>query len=401
MRVPFVDLRAQYQAIQREIRRALDEVLASNAFILGAPVVAFEEAFARYCGVRHCIGVANGTDALRLTLEALGVGPGDEVITAANTFLATAEAIVHARARPVLVDTDPRTYTINVDQIETSITPRTKAVIPVHLYGQPADMDPILKIAEKYGLYVIEDAAQAHGATYKGRKVGSIGHAACFSFYPAKNLGAYGDAGAIVTNDDRIALSVRKLRNHGGIEKYQHDLIGYNSRLDTLQAAVLLVKLQYLDEWNRRRREHARLYDELCSTIPGIITPHVPEEARHVYHLYVLRLEAGSRDELRAYLKAQGIETGVHYPQPIHWTPAFREYPGRKFPIAEECARNILSLPMYPELSRAQIECIICEIERFMCKEGHYDATSVYRNGSGGSFAPRRDLTRRRKPAGT
>lgn len=368
MKVSFVDLRVQHVALQRDLESKMLEVIDHTSFILGNAVKEFEQDFSRYNRVKHTIGVANGTDALLLALKALGVGPGDEVITAANTFIATAEAIVHAGAKPVLVDCDPRTYTLDVRKIEAEITPRTKAVIPVHLYGQPADMDSILEIAKRYKLYVVEDAAQAHGAEYKGRKAGSMGCAACFSFYPAKNLGAYGDAGAVVTSDDQIALTVRKLRDHGGVEKYQHELVGYNSRLDTLQAAVLLVKLKYLDEWNRVRRQNAQLYDELLSGIPGIVTPCVLEGASHVYHLYVIRVEQGSRDELQRHLRERGIQTGIHYPRPVHLTKAF-EYLGYRegdFPVAEDCARKILSLPMYPELTREQIAYVAQEIERFM-----------------------------------
>lgn len=367
MRVPFVDLKVQYEAIREELEREFQKVFEKTAFIMGPALAEFEEAFARYCRVKHAIGVANGTDALLLALKALGIGPGDEVITAVNTFIATAEAIVHAGATPVFVDCDPQTYNINVKQLEAKITPRTKAIIPVHLYGQPADMDPILELAKNRGLYVIEDAAQAHGATYRGRKAGSMSQIACFSFYPAKNLGAYGDAGAVVTNDDAIALTVRKLRDHGGVEKYQHDLVGYNSRLDTLQAAVLLVKLKYLDAWNRRRQENAQLYDALLAEVPGIVTPNVLEGATHVYHLYVIRVERGSRDELQRFLRERGVHTGVHYPRPLHLTPAFG-YLGYRmgdFPVAERYASQILSLPMYPELTREQIEYVVECIDEY------------------------------------
>jgi len=370
--VPFVDLKAQYRIIHKEISPKVDDLLTSGSYILGAPLLEFEEAYARYCGVSHAIGVANGTDALILALKALNIHPGDEVITAANTFVATAEAIVHAGARPLLVDIDPQTYTIDVTRIAARITNKTKAIIPVHLYGQPADMDPIMEIANRHGLYVIEDAAQAHGAIYKGRKTGSIGHAACFSFYPTKNLGACGDAGSVVTNDEQIALTLRKLRDHGSTEKYQHDLIGYNSRLDTLQASVLLLKLKYLDDWNRARMEHARLYDELLSKISGIVTPNFPGDNSHVYHLYVIRVQKNSRDRLLKYLKGRGIVTGIHYPQPIHLTRAFAflEYGVTDFPIAESYAQEILSLPMYPELSREQLHYVAHEIEWFMQKGG-------------------------------
>lgn len=368
MKVPFVDLCAQYQVIKEEIQKELIEVMESATFILGDKVRRFEEEFARLYGVQYCIGVASGTDALLLTLKALGIGAGHEVITAVNTFIATAEAIVHAGAKPIFVDIDPHTYNIDTSQIEEKITPRSRAIIPVHLYGQPADLEPIMRLAEAYNLYVIEDAAQAHGAEYKGRKVGSIGHAACFSFYPTKNLGAYGDAGAVVTNDEKCRLTVRKLRDHGGIEKYQHDLVGYNSRLDTLQAAVLLVKLRYLDQWNRMRQRNAQLYNDLLSEIPNIVLPKVLEGAQHVYHLYVIRVEQGDRDKLRQYLQQKGIVTGIHYPIPLHLTKSFK-YLGYKegdFPVAEDCAKKTLSLPMYPELTREQIEYVVEQIKNFV-----------------------------------
>lgn len=373
MQVPFVDLKVQYEAIREELEAEFQKVFEKTAFIMGPTLAEFEEAFARYCGVHHAVGVANGTDALTLTLKALGISPGDEVITTVYTFIATAEAIVHTGARPVFVDID-RTYNMDVKQLETAITPRTKAIIPVHLYGQPADMDPILEIAQKHGLYVLEDAAQAHGAEYKGRKAGSMGHVACFSFYPSKNLGAYGDAGAIVTNDNQIALTVRKLRDHGGIEKYQHDLVGYNSRLDALQAAVLLVKLQHLNRWNQMRRRNAQLYNELLSQIPGIITPFVLEGVKHVYHVYVIRVEHSSRDELQRYLQERGVQTGIHYPKPIHLTKAFEYLGYRKgdFPVAEDYANKILSLPMYPELTREQIEYVVEQIKSFMYQKASY-----------------------------
>jgi dTDP-4-amino-4,6-dideoxygalactose transaminase len=366
--VPFVDLRAQYARIREDIDAGVRQVLENAHFIHGAEVDQFEDAFASAHGAKHAAGVANGTDALLLTLKALGIGSGDDVIIPANTFVATAEAIVHAGARPVLVDINPQTYNIDVDQIEGRMTSRVKAIIPVHLYGQPADLGPILAIARRYGISVIEDAAQAHGAEYGGRRVGSWGRVACFSFYPAKNLGAYGDAGAIVTNDEHVALTVRKLRDHGSVDKYQHDLIGYNSRLDTLQAAVLLVKLKHLDQWNRERRAHAQLYNDLLSRIPGIARPAVLDGASHVYHLYVVRVERGSRDELRTYLLERGIQTGIHYPTPVHLTAAFGDPQGRahRFPVAEACAKTIVSLPMYPELESNQIEYVATQIANYM-----------------------------------
>jgi dTDP-4-amino-4,6-dideoxygalactose transaminase len=372
MRVPFIDLKLQLSALQEELQQSWTEICQSTAFTLGPQVQQFEEAFAAFCEAKHAVGVANGTDALTLALSALGIGPGDEVITAVNSFIATAEAIVHAGARPVFADIDPNTYNIDIEQIQARITPQTRAIIPVHLYGQPADMDPILKIADRHGLYVIEDAAQSHGARYKGRRVGSLGHAACFSFYPSKNLGACGDAGAVVTGDDRIALAVRKLRDHGGIEKYQHDLLGYTSRLDTLQAAILLIKLRYLEKWNQLRQERARLYNEQLAGLPWIVTPFVSNDVTHVYHLYVIRVEQGSRDELRQYAVKRGVQCGIHYPKPIHLARAF-SYLGRaKFPMAEKSAEKVLSLPMYPELAANQIKYVTEQINNYMNGLGHF-----------------------------
>jgi dTDP-4-amino-4,6-dideoxygalactose transaminase len=370
VRVPFVDLRAQYTTIREEVEATVRQVLEGASFIHGPEVAEFEREFASFLGVKHAIGVANGTDALLLALKALGIGDGDDVMIPANTFVATAEAIVHAGARPVLVDINPQTYTINVEQIEDRLTPNTKAIIPVHLYGQPADLGPVLAIAERRGLSLIEDAAQAHGAEYRGRRVGSFGRAACFSFYPAKNLGAFGDAGGVATKDDGVATTLCKLRDHGSVDKYRHELVGYNSRLDTLQAAVLLVKLRRLGEWNRMRREHAQRYDELLAGIPGVVTPRVLDGATHVYHLYVIRVESGDRDGLQLYLRERGIQTLIHYPTPVHLTEAFerRHHGGDHFPMAEQCATEILSLPMYPELERQQIQYVAEQIRNFMTR---------------------------------
>ncbi len=377
MKVPFVDLRIQCNSMRQELSSKFEKILDATAFVMGKELEKFEEQFADFCGVNYAIGVANGTDALVLALRALGIRRGDMVITVPNTFIATVEAIIHAGAEPIFVDVDPITYNIDptgiVHTLENSDDKklkRIKAIIPVHLYGQPADMDPILKIAKKYNLRVVEDAAQAHGAQYRGQRVGSFGHIGCFSFYPAKNLGAFGDAGAAVTNDHEITTTVRKLRDHGGIKKYQHDLVGYNSRLDSLQAAVLLTKLRYLDEWNERRRKNAQIYDELLSEVPQVVTPGVSEKVNHVYHLYVVRLDNGNRDELRDYLGSRGIASGVHYPKPVHLTKAF-QYLGRRegsFPVSEEYARKIISLPMYPQLKREQIEYVVQEIRRFLSK---------------------------------
>lgn len=368
MNVPFVDLKEQYSAIRHELEPALQDVFHDTAFILGKYVARFEQEFAAFCGVRHAIGVNSGTDAITLTLKAMNLGPGDEIITAANTFIATAEAIVHAGCKPVFVDISQDTYNLNPHELEEKITPKTKAIIPVHLYGQPADLEAIMQVARRHNLLVIEDAAQAHGAQYHGRRVGSIGDAACFSFYPSKNLGAYGDGGAIVTNDDSLALKIRHLRDHGSVQKYQHEMVGYNSRLDALQAVVLSVKLKYLDQWNAMRARNAHLYNELLSEIPGVVTPQVLPDVQHVYHLYVIRLARGDRNRLQAHLKAHGIETGIHYPQPVHLTKAFAHLGYREgdFPIAERCARAILSLPMYPELRAEQIEYVAQEIQSFL-----------------------------------
>ena len=367
MKIPFVDLGAQHKEIKEALDREVRRIFASASFILGEEVERFEREFADFCQTKFAVGVANGTDALILALKALGVGPGDEVITVPNTFIATVEAIEHVGATPRFVDIDPDTYNIDTSRIEAAITDKAKVILPVHLYGQPADMDPILELAAKYDLFVIEDAAQAHGACYKGKRVGSFGDVACFSFYPSKNLGAYGDAGAVVTDNEEIAITLQKLRNHGGIEKYQHDIVGYNSRLDALQAAVLRIKLGYVEHWNEMRRRNAAIYNQLLTEIPQVITPFVLNGAEHVYHLYVIRLTEGDRDKLRGYLQARGIASGVHYPRPVHLTKAFAHlgYSEGSFPIAEECAKTIISLPMYPHLHQAEIEYIVQSIREF------------------------------------
>ena len=362
--VPLVDLRAQYGSIRQDVDRAIRQVIEDAAFIGGETVRCFEREFALYCGVKHCVGVGNGTDALELALRALGIGPGDEVITAANTFIATAEAITAAGARVVFVDIDPQTRTIDVDQLEEHITIRTKALIPVHLYGYPADMDRIRVIADTHGLKVIEDAAQAHGATYRGRRIGSVGDIACFSFYPGKNLGAYGDAGAVVTDDGDLAERVQMLANHGRKEKYDHQHEGRNSRLDAIQAAVLSVKLQHLEEWNDARRRKAQWYcRELAES--GCILPRENYDRKHVYHLFVIRTR--SRDALRAFLRERGIETGIHYPVPLPHLGAYRYLGHRKgeFPCAEQCAAEILSLPLYPEIDEQRAALVVESILKF------------------------------------
>jgi dTDP-4-amino-4,6-dideoxygalactose transaminase len=358
--IPFVDLKVQYNSIKDEIDEAVQRVLDTTSFIMGKDLIKFEEEFALFCDVKHAIGVANGSDALILALKACGIGEGDEVITVPHTFIATTEAISNVGGKVVFVDIDPKTYTIDVPKIEEKITEKTKAIIPVHLYGQPADMDPIMELAKKYNLKVIEDAAQAHGAEYKGKKVGSIGDVGCFSFYPGKNLGAYGDAGIVVTNNERMAEKVRLLRNHGRItKKYEHEIEGYSSRLDNLQAAILRVKLRHLNKWNDSRRNNANRYNELLSNIGGTITPYEADYAKHVYHLYVIRTE--ERDKLREELKSKGIATGIHYPIPLHLQPAYNYLGYREgdFPVTEECSQKILSLPMFAELTDEQIEEIV------------------------------------------
>jgi dTDP-4-amino-4,6-dideoxygalactose transaminase len=355
MQVPFVDLSAQYTSIKDEVDQAIHEVLDTTSFVGGEAVASFERSFASYCGAKHAVGVANGTDALQLSLRALDIGPRDEVVTVAHTFIATAAAITTVGATPVFVDIDPDSYTIDVSQIEAAITPQTKAIVPVHLYGQPADMRPILEIAQKHSLYVIEDAAQAHGAEYSGKRVGSLGHIGCFSFYPGKNLGAYGDAGAITTNDSQIAEHIARLRDHGRVSKYEHAIVGFNSRLDTIQAAILNIKLRYLDRWNRQRQSSAAYYDAKLSSI-GISTPSRRSGSTHVYHLYVI--ETDDRAALQSRLAERGISSGVHYPIPLHLQPAFAHLGYRKgdFPNSERASQRILSLPMFPELTRHQIE---------------------------------------------
>jgi dTDP-4-amino-4,6-dideoxygalactose transaminase len=368
--VPFMDLKSEHDLLRADLQKAWSEALDSSAFIGGAAVENFERAFADFCEATHSIGVGNGTDALILALKALGVGGGDEVITASNSFVATAEAIVHSGATPVFVDIDPSTYNIDVNQIESHISPRTKAIIPVHLYGQPADMHPVLDIARRYGLRVIEDSAQAHGAAYYGRRAGSMGDVACFSFYPAKNLGACGDAGAVVTSDPGIAEAVRRLRDHGGLRKYEHDVVGFNSRLDTLQASVLQLKLNRLTERNESRRRHAQTYKELLTGIPGIVTPHIPPGISSVYHLYVIRVERGNRDDLQRYLRDCGVQTGIHYPTPIHRTRAFAAFRKGSCPVAEGYADKILSLPMFPEIEASQLQYVAESISEYMQGRG-------------------------------
>jgi len=365
MNVPFLDLKAQYKAIKDEISSAINEVIENTAFAGGPFVAKFENEFAKFCGAQHAIGVGNGTDALWASLVALGIGAGDEVITTPNTFIATAEAISLSGATPVFVDIDEQTHNMNPALIEAAITTKTKAIIPVHLFGQPADMDPIMAIAEKHGLKVVEDACQAHGAEYKGRKAGSIGAAGCFSFYPGKNLGAYGEGGGIVTNDEALAAKIRMFRDHGQAKKYYHDIIGWNARLDGIQGAVLNVKLKYLSDWNEARRRHARDYTAGLSAVKDVIVPQEAQYAKHVYHIYALRVQ--DRDKFMAYLNEKGIACGIHYPIPLHLQNAYafmQKGPG-SFPVAEKCAAEYVSLPMFAELTDEQVAYIVEQIKEY------------------------------------
>jgi dTDP-4-amino-4,6-dideoxygalactose transaminase len=366
MNIQLVDLEAQYEAIKNDIDSAIKDVVSETAFIGGKHVAKFEEAFAKFCGARYCVGVGNGTDALFIALKALGIGAGDEVITVANSFIATSEAITQTGARVVFVDIDPKTYNIDTNKIEEKITSRTKAIVPVHLYGQPADMDPILAIAKKHNLKIMEDCAQAHGALYKGRIIGSIGDMACFSFYPGKNLGAYGDAGAIVTSDESLAKKARMFANHGRIGKYDHEIEGINSRLDGLQAAILEVKLKHLDAWSEARRKNAYLYNE-CLKGTGLVTPVEIEKVKAVYHLYVVRTKREERQKFQDHLKSKGISTGIHYPiaLPNLKAYAYLKHTRNDFPEATKASEEIMSLPMYPELSESQIKFIGQEIKEF------------------------------------
>jgi dTDP-4-amino-4,6-dideoxygalactose transaminase len=366
MNVPFLDLKAQYESIRDEIATALQQVLDSTAFASGEFVTKFEQEFAGFCRCQFSVGVGSGTVALWMALQALGIGPEDEVITVPNTFIATAEAISFCGARPVLVDVDERTYTMDPTRLAAAITPKTKALIPVHLYGQIPDMDPIVEIARAHGLYVVEDASQAHGAEYKGRPAGSIGDIACFSFYPGKNLGAYGEAGAVVTNSADLAEKIRILRDHGQAKKNYHRIIGWNARMDGFQGAVLSVKLKHLAEWNKTRRKNARLYNNLLANVDGVVTPIEADYAKHVYHIYAIRTK--NRDALIRALAEKDISCGIHYPVPIHLQEAYRFLGNEKgsLPITEKCVEQLVSLPMFPELSQEQIESVCHEIERFL-----------------------------------
>jgi dTDP-4-amino-4,6-dideoxygalactose transaminase len=370
--IPFVDLKGLLHEIYNPIDESFTDIITSSAFVMGKYVKDFEGAFSRYIGVRETIACNSGTSALILPLLAYGIGPGDEVITVPFTFIATAEAISFVGARPVFVDIDEKTYNIDPTKIEEAITDRTKAIIPVHLYGQTAPMDPIMEIAEKYNLIVIEDACQSHGALYyserngKWMKAGSIGHAAAFSFYPGKNLGAMGEGGAVTTNDPDIAEKMRSLRDHGSFQKYYHHYKGLNLRMENFQGAVLLSKLPHLDEWNEKRREKARIYDRLFRDVEGVITPYTAPYSRHIYHLYVIRVR--KRDELRNYLSEREIGTGIHYPLPLHLQKAYSDlgYGEGSFPVSERVAREVISLPMFPTLEERDIERVVEAVREFL-----------------------------------
>jgi len=364
MKVPFIDLQTQHRALEDELNPAMQEVMKRADFALGHDVACFEEEFASFCGTRFAVGVDSGLSALELSLRAFGVGPGDEVIVPTHTFIATAAAVTFAGAQPVLVDVDPITYNIDVTKIEAAITPHTRAIIPVHLYGLPADMDTILQLADRYGLVVIEDACQAHGAYYKGRRVGSLGHASAFSFYPTKNLGACGDAGIVVTNEPQVVEKVRAMRDCGQKVKYHHELPPFNHRMDTLQAAILRVKLGYLEGWLEARQRIAALYTELL-TESNLVVPCESPEASHVYHLYVVRTP--QRDGLQAYLRDQGVGTAIHYPYPIHLQPFYTHlgFEQGSFPVAEQLCNEILSLPIFPEMTTGQVHYVASQVVEF------------------------------------
>lgn len=364
MKVDLLDLKAQYHNIEGEINKAIKEVLESSHFIMGPNVKELEKEIARYVGVKHGIGVGNGTDALMLTLRALGIGKGDEVITTPFTFFASAETTSVVGATPVFADIEKDTFCIDPDSIEKNITEKTKAIIPVHIFGQMCDMDRIMEIAKKHNLVVIEDACQAIGAEYKGKKAGSIGDVACFSFFPTKNLGGYGDGGMIVTNDDTLAEKIKLLRVHGSKVKYHHEVIGYNSRLDEIQAAVLRVKLKYIDKWNDLRRQHAYRYNELLKDL-DVVVPNERENCKHVYHLY--NIQSSNRDEIIDYLKKNGVATGIYYPIPVHLQKVYEHlgYKEGDIKVAEDACTKTFALPLYPEISEENQQYVVSKIKEF------------------------------------
>lgn len=367
MQIPLVDLQANYRGIKDEVRAAIDQILEGMQLTIGPNVHAFDDEWARYCGVKHAVGVGSGTDALQLAIRAIGVAPGDEVLTVSYTFFATAEAIFYSGARPIFVDIDERTFNMDVTQVEERITPRTKAIVPVHLYGRTADMTRLLDIARDHNIALIEDAAQAHGAMMDtGKRSGTGGRLGCFSFYCSKNLGAYGEAGSIVTDDDDLAQALQQLREHGQVTRYFHPIVGYNARLDEIQAAVLRIKLERLDAWNAQRRRAAKTYTSLLEG-SGVITPDDPGD-RHVWHIYAIRVPDGKRDAMKAFLWDRGIGTGIHYPVPIHLQEAakFLGYREGDLPVTERISNEILSLPMYPELTEDQITYVADAVKAFM-----------------------------------
>ena len=365
MVIPFVDLKAQYHSIKNEIDTAIMSVLENTSFILGKSVKDFEEQFARKHDVKYCYGVSSGTDGNHMVLWALGVKSGDEVIIPANTFIATAWGATLCGANPVFVDCEEDSYNIDPERVEEKITKRTKAIVAVHLYGQAADMDKLREIAKRHNIFLVEDCAQAHNAEYKQKKVGSLSHAASFSFYPGKNLGAYGEGGAVTTNDQSLAEKFKMMRDHGSDKKYHHEVYGHNYRMEGIQGAVLGVKLRYLDKWTDARRKNAALYNEMLKDVPEVITPREMSYAKHVYHLYVIR--AKKRDELQKFLNERNISTGLHYPIPLHYQKVFAHLNYKKgdFPITEKLANEILSLPMYPELTEEQITYVCESIKSF------------------------------------
>ncbi|HEY8823797.1 MAG TPA: DegT/DnrJ/EryC1/StrS family aminotransferase [Candidatus Limnocylindria bacterium] len=367
--IPLVDLKAQYATIRDEVRRAIDEVLESMQLTIGPNVKAFDQEFASYIGAKHSIGVGSGTDALQLAIRACGVSGGDEVITVSHTFFATVEAILYANARPILVEIDEKTMLIDPAAVAAAITPRTKAIIPVHLYGRTVDLKPLRQIAQDRNITIIEDAAQAHGAFLDdGKRAGTGGRVNCFSFYCSKNLGAYGEAGSITTNDDRLAEELRALREHGQSTRYYHPVVGYNARLDEIQAAILRIKLRKLEQWNARRRELARMYDERLKNT-GVVAPEIPSDIRrHVFYTYTIRVPGGRRDDLRKYLGDRGIGTQIHYPVPIHLQQSaeFLGYRKGDMPVTERVASEVLSLPMFAELTDEQLERVADSVRSFM-----------------------------------
>jgi dTDP-4-amino-4,6-dideoxygalactose transaminase len=355
--VPFLDLVGQYRGLKPEISAAIEAVLESGQFVLGPAVEAFERSFAEYSGVKHAVACSSGTAALHLVMAAAGIGQGDEVLTVPMTFVATASAVVYAGARPTFVDIEPRTATMDPDLVEQAITPRTKALLPVHLYGQPADMEALETIAARRGLMLVEDAAQAHGAEFRGRRIGSFGRAACFSFYPGKNLGAYGEGGIVTTDDDAFAERLRSFRDWGQAGKYNHVHLGFNYRMDGVQGAVLGVKMKHVEAWTEARRAVARLYATHLEGIPEVLLPQEVEGRRHVWHVYGIRVPANRREQIAAHLRANGIATGLHYPVPVHLQPcyAYLGHRAGEFPVAEAYAVTELSLPMFPEMTEKQV----------------------------------------------